>query len=59
MRPMAEIEARIAALAAGPGEARAAASELLALGEEVLEHWLATHGRDKLLQGLLMPHLSP
>jgi hypothetical protein len=41
---MAEIEARIAALAETPGEARATASELLALGEEVLEHWVAAQG---------------
>ncbi len=42
MRPLADIEARIEALstAADP----VAAGELLALGEEVLEHWIAARG---------------
>lgn len=41
MRPFAEIERRINELAAPQPDACAAASELLALGEEVLEHWVS------------------
>jgi hypothetical protein len=39
VRPLAEIEARMTALAEV-----AAAGELLALGEETLEHWIAARG---------------
>ena len=42
MRPLADIEARIEALSAASDPA--AAGELLALGEEVLEHWIAARG---------------
>ncbi len=42
MRPLAEIEARIDALSASRDPA--AAGELLALGEEVLEHWITARG---------------
>ncbi len=38
------IEARIDALAASPDSAGEAARELIALGEEVLEHWLRARG---------------
>jgi hypothetical protein len=44
MRPLADIEARIEALTAAPGEPAAAAAELLRLGEEVLEHWIVGRG---------------
>ncbi|MBI3451446.1 MAG: hypothetical protein HY057_01150 [Rhodospirillales bacterium] len=44
LRPLAEIEARIDVLQAIPGEADAAARELLALGEEILEHWAIGRG---------------
>jgi hypothetical protein len=43
MRPLAEIEARIDALP-GSSDPAAAAGELLALGEQVLEHWIAARG---------------
>jgi hypothetical protein len=43
MRPLADIEERLSALAGGvPGVADAA--ELLGLAEEVLEHWVSAHG---------------
>ena len=45
MRPLPEIEARIEALGAAPDPACAAA-ELLTLGEEVLEHWVAARGEE-------------
>ena len=44
MRPLAAIEARLEALAAGSVPPAGAAPELLALGEEVLEHWVAAKG---------------
>ena len=43
MRPLSEIETRIAALGAS-SDAAAAARELLHLGEEVLEHWITARG---------------
>ena len=43
MRPLAEIEARLAELGGAPEPATAAA-ELLALGAEVLCHWIAARG---------------
>lgn len=43
MRPLAEIEDAIRAAGAGTPPAQAA-GELLALGEEVLEHWIAARG---------------
>lgn len=43
MRPLADIESRIDALAA-PADPVAAATELLGLGEEILAHWLTAHG---------------
>jgi hypothetical protein len=45
VRPIADIERRLGEIeadAGGPGAA--AAAELLALGEEVLEHWVAAKG---------------
>jgi hypothetical protein len=45
MRPLAEIESRIEALTAQPGSPAAAAAELLRLGEEVIEHWIAGRGQ--------------
>lgn len=45
VRPLAEIEARIEGLQAAPGDPAAAVAELLRLGEETLEHWLAAHGK--------------
>jgi hypothetical protein len=42
MRPLADIEARIDAIEAKADPAEA--GELLALGEEVLEHWIAARG---------------
>jgi hypothetical protein len=42
-RPLAEIEARVAALGRAP-EPDAAAAELLGLGEEVLAHWILARG---------------
>jgi hypothetical protein len=44
MRSLADIETRVDALGPAPGDARAAAAELLQLGEEILEHWLAARG---------------
>ena len=44
MRPLAAIEARLESLAVQPAPPTAAAPELLALGEEVLEHWVAARG---------------
>jgi hypothetical protein len=43
MTPLADIEARIAALGEA-GEPVAAAGELLRLGEDVLEQWIAARG---------------
>ena len=43
MRPLADIEAAIAKAAADP-DPQAGAEELLALAEEVLEHWIMAHG---------------
>ena len=43
MRPLAEIEAEIGSIA---GTREAAAECLLALAEEVLEHWIAARGAD-------------
>lgn len=43
MRPFAEIEREIGTVAASCDAARAA-DALLALGEEVVENWLAAHG---------------
>jgi len=43
MRPLPEIERRIAAVGAAPDPAGSAA-ELLLLGEEVLEHWIVARG---------------
>ena len=40
MRPLADIEQRLDALAARPALDPVVAAELLALGEEVLEHWV-------------------
>lgn len=42
MRALPDIEARIAALGTSP-DAAAGARELLHLGEEILEHWIAAH----------------
>jgi hypothetical protein len=42
MRPLAEIEARIDAIEAKADPAEA--GDLLALGEEILEHWIAARG---------------
>ncbi len=42
MKPLADIEARIDALSGATDPA--AAGELLALGEAVLEHWITAHG---------------
>ena len=44
MRPLAAIEARLEALAAPPEATAVTAAELLALGEETLEHWVAAKG---------------
>jgi len=44
VRPLAAIEARLEALAVQPATTTDAAPELLALGEEVLEHWVAARG---------------
>ena len=45
MRSFAEIEARIDELGQASGDGRAAAAELLELGEEILEHWLNAQGK--------------
>ena len=53
-RSFEDIEARIAALGQGGSEAVPAARELLALGEEVLETWIAARGdvpTDELKEG--------
>ncbi len=44
MIPLTDIEARLHALKADPAPPAAAACELLALAEQVLEHWLAAQG---------------
>lgn len=44
MRPLAAIGQRLESLAALPAPGIEAAPELLALGEEVLEHWVAAQG---------------
>ena len=44
MRPLEDIEQRLDALAALPALPTEAAAELLAIGEEVLEHWVAARG---------------
>jgi len=43
VRPLAEVEAEIGSIA---GTREAAAERLLALAEEVLEHWIAARGGD-------------
>ncbi|MEE9194498.1 MAG: hypothetical protein V3U44_01550 [Alphaproteobacteria bacterium] len=43
MKALADIESRIGALA-GAGDTALAAGELLALGEQVLEHWVRAAG---------------
>lgn len=45
MRPLAEIERRLGEIGAGAvGDGAATATELLALGEEVVEHWVTARG---------------
>jgi hypothetical protein len=44
VRSLPAIEQRLEALAASPSLGAGAAAELLALGEEVLEHWVAARG---------------
>ncbi len=44
MRPLADLGARIEALRTPAGEPGTVASELLLLGEEVLEHWIIGRG---------------
>ena len=44
MRSFEQIEARIDALADGRAEPGLISAELIALGEEVLEHWLVARG---------------
>jgi hypothetical protein len=44
VRPLAEIEAAIAAVPAADGDAEGAANALLAVSEEILEHWIVAHG---------------
>ncbi len=45
MRPLADIEARLGAIEAdGAADPVASAKELLALGEDVLEHWVTARG---------------
>ena len=55
MRPLADIERRLGEIEAGAaGHGAAAAAELLALGEEVLEHWVtaaASNRRARLAKG--------
>ena len=47
MRPLADIERRLGEIEAGAaGHGAAAAAELLALGEEVLEHWVTGRGHE-------------
>ena len=43
MKPLADIESRIGALA-DAGDAAAAVGEMLALSEQVLEHWVTAQG---------------
>ena len=43
MRPLAELEAAIAGVGAEPDPALAA-GQLLAIGEEILGHWVSAHG---------------
>ena len=45
MRPLADVEARLDALESR-GPAPADAAELLALGEDVLEHWVRARGEE-------------
>ena len=45
MMPLAEIEQHIEALGVAPDPVRSA-GELLALGEEVLEHWITARGEE-------------
>jgi hypothetical protein len=44
VKPLSAIEARLETLAAQPEAPAATAAELLALGEETLEHWVAARG---------------
>lgn len=45
MRPLADIEQRLAEIESGAaGHGVAAAAEMLALGEDVLEHWVTAKG---------------
>ena len=44
MRPLEEIEGRLDQLASGGSLGKETAAELLQLGEEVLEHWIAARG---------------
>jgi hypothetical protein len=44
VRPLADIEQRLDALAAAPALDPEVASELLAIGEDVLEHWVTAKG---------------
>ena len=44
MKPLSAIEARLETLAAQPEAPAPTAAELLALGEETLEHWVAARG---------------
>jgi hypothetical protein len=44
VRPLVDIERRLDALAALPALDPGVAAELLVLGEEVLEHWVAARG---------------
>ncbi|MCH8187926.1 MAG: hypothetical protein IIB66_04350 [Proteobacteria bacterium] len=46
MRPFADIEAEIEALALAPEGPEAAAAALLAAGEEVLEGWISARGAE-------------
>ena len=47
MRPLADIERRLVEIEVGAvGPEAAAAAELLALGEEVLEHWVTGRGHE-------------
>ncbi|MDJ0813443.1 MAG: hypothetical protein QNJ23_06930 [Woeseiaceae bacterium] len=45
MRPLADIERTMTAIDV-EADPQAAAGELLALSEEVLEHWVTAHGRE-------------
>jgi hypothetical protein len=47
VRPLADIERRLGEIEAGAaGHGMAAAAELLALGEDVLEHWVTAKGAE-------------